>query len=89
MGIVACLLGRGYSYAQSEVETGQALMALVKCGRVESFGGMDCWRLTEKACGAKDAVAESATARNRASKSTDSADKTPILKHPCLDGDGQ
>lgn len=57
-GLLGMLLGRGMKYAPAEIELGQALMSLVKCGRIESFGGMDCWRLTEKSCGAKDDKAE-------------------------------
>lgn len=45
MALIGKLLGRGYSYAVAEIETGKALMELVKAGRVESFSG-DCWRLS-------------------------------------------
>lgn len=48
MALIGCLMGRGYSYAEAEVETGQAILALTKAGRIESFTG-DAFRLAATA----------------------------------------
>ncbi len=42
--LIACLMARGYDYTAAVTETGQAILALTKAGRIESFQG-DCFRL--------------------------------------------
>lgn len=48
LALVGVLMGRGYGYDDAAAETGQAILALVKAGRIESFNGADVWRLTAK-----------------------------------------
>lgn len=53
--LVGYLMGRGVPYVDAERQVGQALLELHRVGRIESFGGMDVWRLTQTAAPMEEA----------------------------------
>lgn len=45
MAMVAVLISHGYGYDDAEAETGQAILALTKTGRIQSFQN-DCFKIS-------------------------------------------